>query len=66
MNAQPLPELPAPPRRARPLDVARRPAPAGWPFAPLTDAQHHARACQEVAVRNGTLRGLPSVFGDLS
>lgn len=37
-----------------------------WPFADLTDAQQRERALIEIALRNGSLRGLPTVFGELA
>lgn len=40
--------------------------PASWSPAILTDMQLHQRAKQEVALRNGTARGLPTVFGELA
>lgn len=61
-----LPDLPAAPRRAKPLNVDRRPAPAGWPFGELTDQQRHQRALLEIKARAGALRGLPSCFGALA
>jgi len=61
-----LPQLPAGPRRASPADVTLRPAPADWPFAELTQEQRLNREKQEARMRAGTLRGLPSVFGDLA
>lgn len=39
---------------------------AAWPFAELTQDQRLTRAKQEARMRAGTLRGLPSCFGDLS
>jgi hypothetical protein len=48
--------------------LARQCAPADplWPFAELTQDQRLARAKQEARMRAGALRGLPSVFGELS
>ncbi|MEO8806396.1 MAG: hypothetical protein ABI433_09950 [Burkholderiaceae bacterium] len=62
----PLPPLPAVARRTLPADVSRRPAPADWPFAPLTDSQRAAQAELEFAYRNNELRRLPTCFGDLA
>lgn len=62
----PLPDLPAPQRRALPAAIARRPAPADWPFGELTEQQRIDRARQEIAARNGALRALPSLFGALA
>ena len=61
----PLPPLPAATRRTLPADVSRRPAPADWPFAPLTDSQRAAQAEIEFAYRSNALRRPPTCFGDL-
>lgn len=61
-----LPPLPAPLRHALPADVSRRPAPADWPFAPLTERQRDAQDAQQRAIAAGEVRGLPSVFGALA
>ena len=46
--------------------IARRPMPqphaAAWDF---TEVQRQARALQEIAMRSGKLRRLPTVFADL-
>jgi hypothetical protein len=51
--------------RSMPRDVSLRPAPAGWPFARLTDQQRRERFDFEIAARRGELRRLPTCFGDL-
>ena len=37
-----------------------------WPFGELSERQRHANALFEIAARNGSLRGLPSAFGELA
>jgi len=64
--SSPLPPLPAGRRRVLPADVSRRPAPFDWPFAPLTDSQRRAHAELQDAAYDGELRGLPTVFGELT
>ena len=64
--SSPLSPLLAGLRRALPADVSRRPTPADWPFAPLTDSQRRAHAELQNAVYDGALRGLPTVFGELT
>ncbi len=66
MVETPIPCLLASTRRALPADVARRPAPSDWPFAPLTDRQRAEQAAIERALFDGTLRHLPSIFGSLA
>ena len=62
----PLPPLPTVRRRALPLDITRRLAPADWPFGELTQDQRLSRAKQEARMRANALRGLPSIFGALA
>ena len=64
---------PRPPRAApAPLDtpaLRHRAAPdrhLAWPFGELSERKRHANAMFEIAYRNGTLRGLPSAFGELT
>lgn len=63
MFTTPLPTLPAPEPRALERDVSRRP---GWHWPELTDRQRIERIAFEIAHRKGELRGLPTVFGDLT
>ena len=49
-----------------PVAVSPRNAPLDWPFGELTQEQRLTRAKQEARMRAGTLRGLPSCFGELA
>lgn len=51
-------------RREQLIDFARRNTPpVEWT---MTESQRRERAKQEIAMRNGQLRRIPTVFGDLA